>query len=274
MKLFSTILLSSALTLSTFASEADSVLNAPINKTASCKLIRASGNAEYPPYLWHSDKSVYLHGAIAMLLKELAQEINTEIELVYSGPWGRVQEDVAAGRIDMIAGAFFTLPRTHYMDYVYPDMMRTKTAVWVNTKNPFPFTQWKDLKNYRGVTVINNSFGQEFDEYAKKQLTIEEVGSLDQGLRMLSANRVDYLIYEENPGKAYAQKLNIRNLQAMPLEITRQSLYLTMSKQSACNSSELRAKISKALKKFTQEKRAEFLIARAHTLWSDKQQDP
>ncbi|MGY8872721.1 MAG: substrate-binding periplasmic protein [Pseudomonadales bacterium] len=275
MKLFSLIiLLSSVLTLSAFANEVDSVLNASSNETASCKLIRASGNAEYPPYLWRSEKSIYLHGAIAMLLEELAQEINTEIELVYSGPWGRVQEDVAAGRIDMIAGAFFTLPRTHYMDYIHPDMMRTKTAVWVNTNNPFPYTGWDDLKSYRGVTVINNSFGQEFDEYAKQQLTIEEVASLDQGLRMLSANRVDYLIYEENPGKAYAQKLNIKNLKAMPLEITRQSLYLTMSKKSPCNSPEIRAKISKTLKKFTQNKRAEILLKRAHTLWAKKQQTP
>ncbi len=267
-------MLSSVLTLSAFASEADSVLNTSSNETASCKLIRASGNAEYPPYLWHSDKSVYLHGAIAMLLKELSQEINTEIELVYSGPWGRVQEDVAAGRIDMIAGAFFTLPRTHYMDYIYPDMMLTKTAVWMNTKNPFPYTQWKDLKSYHGVTVINNSFGQEFDEYAKQQLNIEEVASLDQGLRMLSANRVDYLIYEENPGKAYAQKLSVNNLQTMPIEITRQKLYLTMSKKSPCNSPSLRAKISKTLNKFIQENRAEVLLKRAHALWANKQQTP
>ncbi len=243
-----------------------------VNNSESCQLIRASGNAEYPPYLWRSESSTKLSGAISLLLEELAVEIDTKIELVYSGPWGRVQEDVASGRIDMIAGAFFTLPRTHYMDYLYPPMLLTKTAVWTNNKNTFQYTQWEDLKAYRGVTVINNSFGQEFDEYAKKQLTIEEVGSLEQGLRMLSAKRVDYLIYEENPGKAYAKKLNINNLQTLPLEITRQKLYLTMSKQSSCNSTALRSKITKALKKFTQEQRTETFLKRAHELWESKAQ--
>lgn len=266
------MILSSVLILPTFAYSANPVSNA--QKKESCKFIRASGNAEYPPYLWHSGNTANLHGAVALLLEELAQEINTDIKLVYAGPWGRVQEDVAAGRIDMIAGAFFTLPRTHYMDYIYPQMMRTKTSVWVNTKTPFPYTQWEDLKSYRGVTVINNSFGQEFDEYAEQQLTIEEVGSLEQGLRMLSANRVDYLIYEENPGKAYAKKLNIQNLQAIPLEITRESLYLTMSKKSPCNSPEMRAKISQTLKKFMLDKRADFLLSRAHILWANQQHNP
>ena len=205
-----------------------------------------------------------------MLLEDLAVEINTKIELVYSGSWGRVQEDVASGRIDMIAGAFFTVPRTHFMDYTYPPMLLTKTAIWVNEKNTFQYTQWSDLEAYRGVTVINNSFGQAFDEYAKKRLTIEKVGSLEQGLRMLSANRVDYLIYEEIPGKIYAQELNIKNVQTLPLDITRQNLYLTISKQSPCNSAAMKAKIAKALEKFTQEQRTTLYLERAHVLWESK----
>ncbi len=263
----------STLGLSSPATASDSVLTSKKVPTSesTCKLIRASGNAEYPPYLWREGNSEQLSGAITLLLKEVAKEINTDIEIVYSGPWGRVQEDVAAGRIDMIAGAFFTLPRTHYMDYIYPQMMRTKTAVWVNATKALSYSKWSDLKGYRGVTVINNSFGQKFDEYAKQQLSIDEVGSLEQGLRMLSADRVDYLIYEENPGKAYAQKLNIRNLKTVPLEITREELYLTMSKRSPCNSTALRSKIAKTLKRFTQEKKAELFLEQGHDLWAKSQ---
>lgn len=266
MKYFSVLM--TMLSVLTFSAANASQSDANNNK--SCELIRASGNAEYPPYLWRSENSAQLSGAISFLLEELAAEIDTKIELIYSGPWGRVQEDVASGRIDMIAGAFFTLPRTHYMDYLHPPMLSTKTAVWTNNKNTFQYTQWEDLKAYRGVTVINNSFGQEFDEYAKKELTIEEVASLEQGLRMLSAKRVDYLIYEENPGKAYAKKLNINNLQALPLEITRQKLYLTMSKQSSCNSPALRSAITKALEKFAKQQRTDIFLKRAHELWESK----
>lgn len=261
-------IISSALMLPVFTNASDS----DVNTDHACQSIRASGNAEYPPYLWRTENSLYLSGAIKFLLDELATEINTDIELIYSGPWGRVQEDVAAGRIDMIAGAFFTLPRTHYMDYIYPEMLQTKTAVWTNEKNHFQYAKWDDLQSYHGVTVLNNSFGQEFDEYAKRYLNIEEVASLEQGLRMLSGARVDYLLYEENPGKAYAKKLNINNLHVQPIAITRQKLYLTMSKQSPCNTTEVRKKISQALTNFTEQERIADLLKRAHESWASKQQ--
>ena len=41
-------------------------------------------------------------------------------------------------------------------------------------------TRWPDLAGLQGVTVINNSFGEEFDRYAKDKLKLNQVASLDQ----------------------------------------------------------------------------------------------
>lgn len=241
-------------------------------QTGECTTLKASGNAEYPPYLWRSAADpAQLIGAVRLLIDDLANEIGIPITLTYSGPWGRVQEEVAAGRVDMIAGAFFTEPRTRYMDYLYPEFQGTQTSVWVNEDKPFAFNVWHDLKAYQGVTVINNSFGQEFDEFAKSQLNISQVASLEQGLRMVSAQRADYLLYEEEPGRAYAEQLAVTKLVTLPTEVTRQNLYLTLSKKSACNSAELKAKLAQALETFARDQRMEGYLQQAHELWASQQ---
>lgn len=239
------------------------------NAAPLCDKLMASGNAEYPPYLWRSPKDArQLVGAIRYLIDDLAAETGTQIQLLYSGPWGRVQQETAAGRVDMIAGAFFTQPRTAYMDYLYPAFQKTKTAVWFNQSYEIQYDQWSDLKPLQGMTVINNSFGQEFDEYAKSELNINYVASLEQALRMLSAHRVDYLIYEENPAKAYARQLNISNIRTSETAITEQALYLTLSKQSTCNSMAFKAQLEQVLARFSEEGRMTHYLERALQDWA------
>ena len=58
--------------------------------------------------------------------------------------------------------------------------------------------------------MVNNSFGEEFDRFAKQRLTMQTVGSVENAMRMLSMGRADYLIYEEAPGQAYANNVGWR----------------------------------------------------------------
>ncbi|GAA3936442.1 transporter substrate-binding domain-containing protein [Litoribacillus peritrichatus] len=234
----------------------------------ACTVIKASGNAEYPPYLWrNADNKSQLTGAISFLIDDLSTALEIPIELKYHGPWGRVQAKTAHGELDMVSGAFFTKPRTEYMDYIYPKFLGTNTAVWVNESKPINFKIWEDLMPHQGITVVDNSFGQEFDEYAKKFLTIDEVGSLSQGIGMLSLKRIDYLIYEENPGLAYIKQLDIQGIVALPNKVTSQALFLTISRKSPCNTSALKDAIRNLLIKLTEEGRMELYLERALSLW-------
>lgn len=214
-----------------------------------CRQLTASGNSEYPPYLWRvSPHSEQMAGAITLLMAYVAERTGIDIRLQYAGPWGRVQEEVAEGRVDLIAGAFYTKHRSYRMDYIRPAFQQTKTAIWVKKQQGFPFSSWGDLKDKAGVTVINNSFGQEFDDYAKRHLSIHEVVRLSQGLNMLQGRRVDYFLYEENPAKAYASELGVLDrIEALPHPVSSEELYLTISKNSPCNTPELRQKLSEAL---------------------------
>lgn len=243
-----------------------------ISQAKDCTKLTASGNPEYPPYLWRTDlQSVAMNGAIARLTKHLGKQLGVNIELKYVGPWGRVQEEVAEGRIDLIAGAFYTQLRSYRMDYIRPAFQRTRTSVWVRKDKTFAYSAWSDLKDKAGVTVINNSFGQEFDEYAERHLDIHEAVRLNQGLKMLLGSRVDYFIYEQNPALAYASELGMLE-QIKPLDhpVSSENLFLTFSKMSACNTPELRQRFADALQQIKDQQLMQEFLRLALKDWQQR----
>lgn len=237
----------------------------------TCTELTASANAEYSPYSWRSHKNPSeLAGTMPLLVKRLGQEIGINIRVLYVGAWARTQSELANGHIDLIAGAFFTLPRTQVMDYLYPALTITQSVIWENTENSFEFTKLDDLKKRQGATVINNSLGQTFDEYAKEHLTLFQVASIDQAFRMLADRRIDYVAYEKEPSQFSIRQLKLTNIVAQPMALTHEPLHLTLSKNSPCNTPELRQRLTQALEKAQQEGWAEqYLIQVTDNHFSD-----
>lgn len=233
-----------------------------------CQKLVATGNPEYSPYLWRDPEDENkLIGANADLMQLLAKEIGIPIEVKYMGPWSRVQELARGGRIDLIAGAFFTSARLDYMDYFHPAFWGTRTVIWTHPKNTFKYRTWSDLRGRKGLTVVNNSFGEEFDAYAKKSLSIAAVATLEQALQMLVLARTDYLIYEEDPGLAFAAKLNITGLKTATTPVSTEKLFLTLAHKSPCNTGELRGRIAKAMLTLVNDKVMKALIDTNIQLW-------
>lgn len=225
----------------------------PAQSEDRCNTLTVSGNPEYPPYLWRdpADDS-RLIGANAEFVQQLGKELGLNLELRYGGPWGRVQEEVRAGRIDMIAGAFLTLPRLQYMDYFHPAFQGTRTVIWTRDELKLNYQRWGDLVPLQGVTVINNSFGEAFDRYAKDSLRISTVPNLEQAFKLLKAQRADYLIYEDNPGLAFAARYKVTGLRTVAPPISQEGLHVTLSHKSPCNTPELRGRLAAALYKVMQ----------------------
>ena len=230
------------------------VLYTTLLHAKECHTLSATGNSEYPPYLWRkSNDSDQLIGAIDFIIQEIAIRIKREINLKHVGSWSRAQAEVKSGRVDMIAGAFYTVPRNQWMDYVYPAFLNTSSVVW-RQNNKLHYTQKNDLIDKLGVTVINNSFGHDFDEFAKQKLRIESVASLEQAFKMLALGRVDYALYEKNPGLAYANKLGIADeIEPLMPPVSTEGLYLTISHESKCNTGKLRGQLAKAIRELQQE---------------------
>jgi len=248
------------------------LLGAAALAQTACRTLVASGNPQYPPYLWRDpDNETRLIGAIAELTEWLGNEIGVAIELRYVGNWARVQEETRAGRVDMIAGAFFTLPRTEYMDYALLPFRETRSVIIQREGATFPFQRWDDLVSRKGLTVINNSFGQAFDRFANESLSLSKVSTLDQALQMLERGRVDYLVYEDSPAEAYIARLGLRNLRLMPTPVAQEQLYVTLSHRSACNTPELRGAITRAMFKLRQNKLMAGFMERGVQHWREQE---
>jgi polar amino acid transport system substrate-binding protein len=251
---------------------AGGLLGAAAQAQPACKTLVASGNPQYPPYLWRDpDNDTRLVGGIAELADWLGNEIGVSIELRYVGNWARVQEETRAGRVDMITGAFFTLPRTEYMDYALLPFRETRSVIIQREGSTFPFQRWEDLISRKGLTVINNSFGQAFDRFANESLSLGKVSSLDQALQMLDRGRADYLVYEDSPAEAYIARLGLRNLRLMPTPVAQEQLYVTLSHRSPCNTPELRGAITRAMFKLRQNKLMNGFVDRGVQLWKEQE---
>lgn len=236
-----------------------------------CKEIQASGNPQYPPYLWpdpSDSQQRTLVGAAAELAQWLAREIGVPIQVRHVGPWGRVQQEVRSGNLDMIVGAFYTQARTEYMDYFHPPFRETRSVVWTGDKGGIAYRRWADLAAWRGATVINNSFGEEFDRYAKDKLNIQQVPSLEQAIQMLQRGRVDYLIYEDSPGEAYLARMKVKGVRQLQPPVATENLYLTLSHRSPCNTPELRGRLQRAMYKLSRDRQVmDGFVERAQALW-------
>ncbi|WP_114086814.1 ABC transporter substrate-binding protein [Thalassospira profundimaris] len=227
----------------------------PLRASADdCSTLLVSGNPDYPPYLWPDPANpAELIGANAEFIKMVGREIGVEMQVRHAGPWGRVQEELRRGNIDMIAGAFYTPAREEYMDYLRPAFQGTQTRIW--TLNGFPRTlhRWQDLRGLDGVTVINNSFGPVFDNFADQNLKLQEIPTLSQSLRLLELGRADYLIYEDFPVAAFLARNNMTGIMAQPVRISAEDLFITLSRNSPCNTPEMRVRLSSAIRKLLED---------------------
>jgi polar amino acid transport system substrate-binding protein len=235
---------------------------------AACAKLVASGNPEYPPYLWPDPADAdRLIGANAAFMERLSAKIGLPIEMRYVGSWARVQEEMRAGRIDLIAGAFLTTARLDYMDYFTSTIATTRSVIVTRADSKLNYQAWPDLKGYQGLTVVNNSFGEAFDRFAADNLTIEHVTRLDNALQMLAGKRGDYLIYEDAPVHAFAARAGIKDLREAPEAISNENLYLTFSHRSPCNEGELRGRIARAMRELAEEGVMDPLLAEAIEHW-------
>lgn len=238
-----------------------------------CERLVATGNPEYPPYLWRDPQNPQkLIGANADLLQHLAKELGVTVDVIYTGPWSRAQDEVRKGSVDLLAGAFLTLPRLEVMDYIHPAFYLTPSVVWVHRGAEFPYAGWEDLRERTGGTLVNNSFGQQFDAYSKSNLTVEGVSSLPQAFQKLLLGRTDYVLYERYPGQALANSLGIQDdLLVLDPPISSEGLHLTLSHNSSCNDPWLRGMLAKKMTEAVASDLPEALLQQNLQRWADQQ---
>lgn len=227
-----------------------------------CDTLVASGNPEYPPMLWQSTSNPgTLTGAVPALLQEIVEPLGIEVVVRDRGTWARVQHLARQGNIDLVAGAFLTNERREFLDYVSPPITWAPTNVWVHRGNEFDYRWWSDLRGKRGSTLINNSFGQDFDEFARDYLSIEGIRTIEQSFRMAKLGRVDYVLYEHLQGHTRLAKLGMdEEFVDLQPPVSSEGLYFAFSKHSACNTQAFREAFTRRLEEVTEQRRIDQLV--------------
>jgi polar amino acid transport system substrate-binding protein len=240
-----------------------------------CRHLTATGNPEYPPYLWRDPHNPQqLIGANADLLRTAAEALGLTLDVVYVGPWSRAQEEVNSGRIDMMAGYFRTQAREQWVDFISPPFLFNSSVVWVRQGETFRYSDWADLQGRRGGTLVNNSHGQAFDDYAREHLTLEAVPSATQAFEKLLLKRNDYVIFERYPGMALARALGKeQQLQVLEPPVSSEGLYLALSRKSPCNLPALREQLARKMQELAAGPVPEQRLAENLERWRRQQQE-
>ncbi len=232
------------------------------NSEPRCDTLVASGNPEYPPMLWQSAaSSETLTGAVPALLQEIVEPLGVNVVVRDQGPWARVLHMARLGEIDVVAGAFLTDQRRTFLDYVMPSITWLPSNIWVYRGKEFKYRYWSDLRGKQGSTLINNSFGQDFDEFAENYLSVEGVRTIEQSFRMAKLGRVDYVLYEDLQGHAKLAKMGMEeDFVELTPPISSEGLYFALPKRSACNTEAFRDAFARRLAEVTEQRRIDDLI--------------
>jgi polar amino acid transport system substrate-binding protein len=108
-------------------------------------------------------------------------------------------------------------------------------AIVVRKGAGFAFAEWSDLKGRKGVTNIGESYGDKFDAFMAKELTVARATGVDKAFEALLAQQADYMIIGLFPGRNEARKLSlIDRIEFLPKELVSAAMYAALSKQSKC----------------------------------------
>lgn len=192
-----------------------------------------SGGTTYPPLSWLVDDR--LTGTSIELVSKIFLEIGIKAESDAGGPWKRVLLRAQKGQVDMLVGVRRNETREQYLQFVTPPITPAVQSVFVKRGSNFAYSRWQDLEGKLGGVTLGASFGKEFDQFARENLSLDPVRTVEQNFKKLKIGRIDYLLGPLLPTLLYSDLSGDRphiQFQDQPLIIIEE--FVAFSKASAC----------------------------------------
>jgi len=171
---------------------------------AECTRLVLAADPDYPPLHWYDGEA--MQGASIAIAKRVLEDLKIPYEVRYLGPFPRVMVAAERGDIDMVATLKKTPERQAFLLFPSTPALSNPVAVFVSREHPIEFQSRADLVGFRGGITRGNVFGDGFDEYMKKYLSVEEANSPENNFSKLGAGRLDYFITGFYAGMAYLLK--------------------------------------------------------------------
>lgn len=213
----------------------------------ACTSLVITGHPSYPPVAWAAQGTIV--GAAPALVSAIAARIG--IKDVVSkdyGSWEGAQAAVRKGEADVIFGIYKNDERARTLDFIEPPFMTDPVAIVVRKGAAFAFGEWSDLKGRKGVTNAGESYGDKFDAFMAKDLTVARAAGVDKTFAALIADEANYMIIGLYPGRDEAKRLGVDDKIAfLPKELLSSATYVAFSKKSKCGAA-LRAGFAAEIK--------------------------
>jgi polar amino acid transport system substrate-binding protein len=199
-----------------------------------CAALMITGHPSYPPVAWAADGKIV--GAAPDLVSGIAAKLGVkDVVSKDFGSWEGAQQAVRGGQADVIFGIYKNDARALYLDYIEPPFMMDPVSIVVRKGAGFAFAEWSDLKGRKGVTNSGESYGDTFDAFMAKELTVTRATGVDKAFEALLARQADYMIIGRFPGRNEARKLGlIDRIEFLPKDLVSAAMYVAFSKQSKC----------------------------------------
>jgi polar amino acid transport system substrate-binding protein len=217
------------LVLSAVALTACGTTSTPTSPAVKLGIV-ASGHPEWPPIMFRSGNTI--DGAGPALVKKIFADLGVPIEVPFTGTWDEVQAKARNGEVDVLVAAYKTTERLGYM--VYSDPYTTDpVAIFVARGKAFPFDSWNVLIPKKGIAMVGDSYGQEFDDFAAKNLALTRVTTSGEAFDLVSSGKADYLLYSLYAGDDYLKKTGgASQFESLPKFVDEENFYITISKKS------------------------------------------
>ncbi len=234
-----------------------------------CQELVVTGHPYYPPVAWGSDGK--LVGAAPELVTGIAKGLGfTKVTTKDFGTWEKAQAAARSGEADIIVGIYRNTERLEYLDYAEPPFMIDPVSVVVRAGAAFPYAQWSDLKGKRGVTSAGESYGNQFDGYMGRELSVARVPGIDKAFGAVLDGSADYAIIAFYPGRDAARKQGLFGKVAfLPKMIVNADMFVAFSKKSKCLGA-LKEGFARALKTDVDSGKANRLLETANDSLGEK----
>ncbi len=191
----------------------------------------ASGHPEWPPIMFQ--KGEVIDGAGPALVAKIFADLNIPISFPAEGAWDEVQAKAKTGEVDVLVAAYKTDERLTYMDYSESYTI-DPIVLFVAKGKTFPYAKWDDLKTKKGVAMIGDSYGQEFDTYiTSTPLQMARASTTQEALDMVASGKADYFIYSLYAGHVMLKDTNqLDKFEPLPTQVAEEDFYITISKKS------------------------------------------
>src|SRR5512137_621901 len=199
-----------------------------------CTELVITGHPSYPPVSWSSGRR--LVGAAPDLVTRIATGLGVaKVTSKDFGSWEKAQAAARSGEADVIFGIYRNDERKEFLEYVEPPFMVDPVSIVVRTAAPFPYAQWSDLKGKKGVTNVGESYGDRFDAFLGRELTVARAPGIEKVFATLLDGKADYAIVALYPGRNVARKLGIEGkVEFLPRDVVSADMFVAFSKKSSC----------------------------------------